>query len=60
VKDPLSDVIIALANRVEALEKRLGGEEQPEEQFLFEEAEREAYRAELERLRQYVSMGEGI
>ena len=60
VKDPLSDVIIALANRVEALEKRLGGETQPEEQFLFEEAEREAYRVELERLRQYVSMGEGI
>jgi serine O-acetyltransferase len=60
VKDPLSDVIIALANRVEKLEKRLGGEAQPEEQFLFEQAEREAYHAELERLRQYVSMGEGI
>ena len=60
VKDPLSDALIALSSRVEALEKRLGGEEQPEEQFLFEEAEREAYRRELERLRQYVSMGEGI
>ena len=60
VKDPLSDVIIALANRVERLEQRLGGEVQPEEQFLFEQAEREAYHAELERLRQYVSMGEGI
>jgi serine O-acetyltransferase len=60
VKDPLSDVIIALANRVEMLEKRLGGEAQPEEQFLFEQSERDAYHAELERLRQYVSMGEGI
>jgi serine O-acetyltransferase len=60
VKDPLSDVIIALANRVERLEQRLGGEVQPEEQFLFEQAERDAYHAELERLRQYVSMGEGI
>jgi len=60
VKDPLSDVIIALAARVEELEKRSGSEAQPEEQFLFEESEREAYRVELERLRQYVSMGEGI
>ena len=60
VKDPLSDVIIALAARVEELEKRSGSEAQPEEQFLFDESEREAYRVELERLRQYVSMGEGI
>jgi serine O-acetyltransferase len=60
VKDPLSDVIIALGNRVERLEQRLGGEVQPEEQFLFEQAERDAYHAELERLRQFVSMGEGI
>jgi serine O-acetyltransferase len=60
VKDPLSDVIVALANRVERLEQRLGSEVQPEEQFLFEQAERDAYHAELERLRQYVSMGEGI
>ena len=60
VKDPLSDVIIALSNRVEKLEKRLGGEAQPAEQFIAEAAEREAYREELERLRQYVSMGEGI
>jgi len=30
------------------------------EQFVAEAAEREAYRVELERLRQYVSMGEGI
>jgi serine O-acetyltransferase len=60
VKDPLSDVIIALGNRVERLEQRLGSEVQPEEQFLFEQAERDAYHAELERLRQFVSMGEGI
>jgi serine O-acetyltransferase len=60
IKDPLSDVIIALSNRVEVLEKRLGGEAQPAEQFIAEAAEREEYRAELERLRQYVSMGEGI
>ena len=60
VKDPLSDVIIALANRLERMEQRLGSEVQPEEQFLFEQAERDAYHAELERLRQYVSMGEGI
>jgi len=60
VKDPLSDVIIALAARVEMLEERLGGKLQPAEQFVAEAAEREAYREELERLRQYVSMGEGI
>jgi len=60
VKDPLSDVIIALAARVEVLEERLGGKLQPPEQFVAEAAEREAYREELERLRQYVSMGEGI
>ena len=60
VKDPLSDVIIALAARVEVLEERLGGKLQPPEQFVAEAAESEAYREELERLRQYVSMGEGI
>ena len=32
----------------------------PAEQFTAEAAEREAYREKLERLRQYVSMGEGI
>jgi serine O-acetyltransferase len=60
VKDPLSDVIIALAARVENLEKRVGSETPPAEQFTTEAAEREAYHQELERLRQYVSMGEGI
>jgi hypothetical protein len=42
------------------LEKRLGGQAQPAEPFTAEAAERTAYREELERLRQYVSMGEGI
>jgi serine O-acetyltransferase len=59
VKDPLSDALIALSARVKELEKHLGGEAQPHEQFAAEEAERSAYREELE-LRQYVSMGEGI
>jgi serine O-acetyltransferase len=60
IKDPLSDSLIALAARVEELEKQLGGAAQPAEPFAAEEAEREAYRAKLERMRQYVSMGEGI
>jgi serine O-acetyltransferase len=60
VKDPLSDALIALSARVEELEKRLGSEALPSEPFAAEEAERTAYRMELERLRQYVSMGEGI
>ena len=60
IKDPLSDSLIALAARVEELEERLGGKPRPAEQFTAEAAEREAYREELERLRQYVSMGEGI
>jgi serine O-acetyltransferase len=60
IKDPLSDSLIALSARVEELEKQLGGQGQPAEQFTAEAAEREAYREKLERLRQYVSMGEGI
>jgi serine O-acetyltransferase len=60
IKDPLSDALIALSARVDELEARLGGEAVPVEQFTAEEAERAAYREELERLRQYVSMGEGI
>ena len=60
VKDPLSDALIALAARVDELEGRLGAEPCPEEPFATEEAERSAYRVELERLRVYVSMGEGI
>ena len=64
VKDPLSDALIALSARVEELEKCLcvdGIPPQPAlEPFAAEEAEREAYRKELERLSEYVSMGEGI
>jgi serine O-acetyltransferase len=60
VKDPLSDALIALSARVEELETHFGGQAQPAEPFTVEAAEREAYRVELERLRQYVSMGEGI
>jgi serine O-acetyltransferase len=60
IKDPLSDALIALSARVEELEKQLGGHAQPTEQFTAEAAERTAYRMELDRLRQYVSMGEGI
>jgi serine O-acetyltransferase len=60
IKDPLSDSLIALSARVEELEERLGGKPQLAEQFTAEAAEREAYREKLERLRQYVSMGEGI
>jgi serine O-acetyltransferase len=60
IKDPLSDALIALSARVEELEEHLGGKPRPAEQFTAEAAEREAYRAKLERMRQYVSMGEGI
>src|SRR5580658_4591059 len=64
VKDPLSDALIALSARVEELETRLCIEgtspSHVAEPFAAEAAEREAYRAELERLREYVSMGEGI
>ena len=60
IKDPLSDSLIALSARVEELEERLGSQRRPAEQFITEAAERSAYREELERLRQYVSMGEGI
>ena len=60
IKDPLSDALIALSERVEELEHRLGaGVEQPVP-FAAEEAERTAYRKELDYLRDYVSMGEGI
>jgi serine O-acetyltransferase len=60
IKDPLSDALIALAARVEQLEQRLGGPEPCVEPFAAEEADRSAYREELERLTQFVSMGEGI
>ncbi len=60
VKDPLSDALIALSSRVEALESRLGAEEPCVQPFADEEAERTAYRVELERMKVYVSSGEGI
>ncbi|MGB8028303.1 MAG: serine O-acetyltransferase [Terracidiphilus sp.] len=60
IKDPLSDALIALSARVEELEERLGAEPCPPDPFAAEEAERTAYRVELERMRVYVTMGEGI
>ncbi len=60
IKDPLSDALIALSARVEELEERLGAHEHWAKPFAEEEAERSAYRAELEREGAYVSMGEGI
>jgi len=60
IKDPLSDALIALSVRVEELEGRLGASEPCAKPFAEEEAERSAYRVELERMRVYVTMGEGI
>jgi len=60
VKDPLSDALIALSERVQELEQRLGAHEQWAAPFASEEAERAAYRVELDQIRSYVSMGEGI
>ncbi|MFP5276920.1 MAG: serine O-acetyltransferase [Acidobacteriota bacterium] len=60
IKDPLSDALIALSARVEELEERLGAQERRAQPFAEEEAERSAYRAELDHARVYVSMGEGI
>ncbi len=63
IKDPLSDALIALSARVRELEKCLciaDSQVQPPEPFAAEAAEREAYREQLDRLQEYVSMGEGI
>lgn len=60
IKDPLSDALIALSARVDQLEQRLGATDECEEPFAAEEADRTAYRDELDRLAGYVSMGEGI
>jgi serine O-acetyltransferase len=60
VKDPLSDALIALAARVDELEGRLGNGHPKVEPFAAEEADRTAYREELDRIRGLVSMGEGI
>jgi serine O-acetyltransferase len=59
VKDPLSDALIALAERVERLEASAGVQPHPHT-FMAEDEEREAYRQELDVLRDYVSMGGGI
>jgi len=63
VKDPLSDALIALSERVEELEAKLDGSSAAHAQqnvFNAEAADRAAYREELDRLRDYVSMGAGI
>jgi len=60
IKDPLSDALIALASRVEELEGKLGAHVRQLQPFATEEAERSAYREELNQLSEYVSMGEGI
>jgi serine O-acetyltransferase len=60
IKDPLSDALIALSTRVEELEQRLGGKAAQIVPFASEEADRTAYRKELDYIRDYVSMGEGI
>jgi len=60
VKDPLSDALIALSDRVQQLEERFGAHEHWAKPFEDEEAERAAYRVELDQMRPYVSMGEGI
>jgi serine O-acetyltransferase len=60
VKDPLSDAMIALAERVERLEVAVGCAQPVPHTFMDEDVEREAYRQELEQLRDFVSMGGGI
>lgn len=61
IKDPLSDALIALSARVEELEERAGAQPCAEPvPFATEEADRTAYRKELDYIRDYVSMGEGI
>ncbi len=60
IKDPLSDALIALSERVDQLEARVGAPPCEEIPFAAEEADRSAYRRELEYLKDYVSMGEGI
>ncbi|HZB89215.1 MAG TPA: serine O-acetyltransferase [Terracidiphilus sp.] len=60
IKDPLSDALIALANRVESLEIQMGAQRAAVMSLATEDAERSAYREELDRLKDYVSMGAGI
>ena len=65
IKDPLSDALIALASRVEALEGATLQSEgsthkKQQKPFAAEDAERAAYRRQLDKLQVYVSDGEGI
>jgi serine O-acetyltransferase len=70
VKDPLSDALIALSEKVQRLEcriKQIDGELQQQAPELdaagiltTEDREREEYRTEQSALADYVSMGEGI
>src|SRR6202012_5917266 len=61
IKDPLSDALIALADRLDRVESQL--EAQPAaaarkaQPFAAEEADRTAYRRHLDQLAEYVSMG---
>ena len=59
IKDPLSEALIALSDRVDELESRLGGVAQ-QKPFAAEEADRAAYRLEVNKLAEFVTMGEGI
>lgn len=66
VKDPLSDAMLALSARVDELAQQLdalSGQTARETQthpLSAEEQERIDYREQLDRLRDYVTMGEGI
>jgi serine O-acetyltransferase len=60
IKDPLSDALIALADRMDELETQFGNVARKALPFAAEEAERSAYRRHLDQLAEYVSMGEGI
>ena len=66
VKDPLSDAVIALSNRVgelEGLVRELRGEQariREQHPLTAEELERIRYRQERNQMRDYVQMGEGI
>lgn len=66
VKDPLSDAMLALSARVDEMEQRfssLSGEvsrEATTHPLTAEERERIDYREQLDRMSDYVTMGEGI
>jgi serine O-acetyltransferase len=60
IKDPLSDALIALSDRMDQLEAQYGSVGRKAQPFAAEEADRTAYRKQLDLLSEYVSMGEGI